>query len=788
MGLKEIKKATEPLYIAPKNIQQLLDISRISNSGLFELTPELFSKVYMFEDINYEILTDSEQLDIYERFCQFLNSMDTYFSLSVFNREFDNEEFAENVLYEEKDDLLQIYRDAINEEIMARVNESQHGIDQIMLLTVTVKRSNFEEAKAYFASFEAFLKKTFMELNSEIRALNGQERLEVLQDFYQIYNEQAPKIDMESYYEYCGDWAHDVMGSYLVRDTGKYRDYLEINGNFVKSMYVSKLPKKLNDRFIKKVTELPIKMVFTIGYEPLSKDVAREFASNKLMDIDDRIGNIGRKKLDNKDFETGIPEHILRQKDAVNDIQENIEKDNGGMLVGITITVIARDLEELKANIMSIERVCNQYDCNIESHYMEQLEAISTALPIGIRRTEKMMYMLTNSAAAFMPFSVEEFEQTGGKCTYYGKNQISNKVLGGDRKNLPNGNGYILGIPGAGKTVCLKSEMSSVALNTEDRIICIDPKDENIDFIKNFGGVNIELSAYAKNYMNPFDCDLKLLNKHDTNGIIKQKVEFMLGFCDMAMRNIEVTGLMQSIIDKSVRAVYAPIIGGEKIVAPTLSDFKSELEKLGDEGTFIADSIEMYVNGSLNIFNHQTNIDVNARIINFPIKKMGESSETFMGMCMYVMLGHIKEIVNENYKKGIATCIYVDEFHNLLGYEYAENFFYKLIKEIRALGGIVTCSTQNIADTLQSYKATTMFENCEYVVMLKMSPESAKKIATLVDGMSEGHLKYITKAVPGTGVIKFGKTIVPFDLRMDKNGTFYRMVNSNFHEKHGSIA
>ena len=170
MDLKEIKKASEPLYVAPKNVQQLLDISKISLSGLFELTPGLFSKVYSFDDINYEILTDEEKMDIYEKICQFLNSMDTYFTISIFNRKFDSEEFEEMILYKEKDDNLQIYRDAMNEEITKKVQESYQGIDQIMLLTVSVKRSNFEEAKAYFATLEAFINKSFMELNSEIRA------------------------------------------------------------------------------------------------------------------------------------------------------------------------------------------------------------------------------------------------------------------------------------------------------------------------------------------------------------------------------------------------------------------------------------------------------------------------------------------------------------------------------------------------------------------------------------------------------------------------------------------
>ena len=782
MSLKEIKKATEPLYIAPKNIQQLLNINKISHSGLFELKPGIYSKVYTFDDINYEILTDEEQTDIYERFCEFLNSMDTYFTISIFNKKFNEEEFEENILIEEKDDVMQIYRESMNEEIYKKVLENQKGVEQIMLLTVTVKRSNFEEARAYFATLEAFLEKSFMELNSDIRAFSGEERLRTLQEFYQMGNEQMPPIEMENYFERCQDWAADVMGNYLKKS--KNNSYLEINGRYVQALYLSYIPRQMNDRFVKKITELPIKMMFTVEYEPIPKDVAKDFAELRLFGIDNKISNRGKQQVRNNEIYGEIPRKVQRQKDDVVEVIDRLSEDFGAMLVGVTVVVMADNEEELKQNVTSIKRVCNQYDCKLEEHYLEQLEAVSTALPIGLRLTEKMKFMLTPSAAVFNPFSAEEFKiKKGTRGIYYGINQISKKLLYGDRKKIANGNGIVLGIPGAGKSMCIKQEYSQYAFGTEDRIISIDPANEMIEIAKAYGGVNIDISSASCNYLNPLDCDISKLNVMDTHGILRSKCEFMLGFCEMALRNVEVTSFIQSLVDECVRSTYAPIIEGKKKEIPTLSDFQAELNKRGEEGKFIAGAIDIFVNGSLNIFNHRTNINKESRIINFPIRDM---SESLKGMGMYVMLETIKEIVLENARRGIATILIVDEFHNILGHEYAETYFYSLIKEVRKLGGLVTCATQNVADVLQSYKASTMFENCDYVVMLKMSPQSAKKLTTLVEGMSEGHVKYISRAKGGTGVVKFGKTIVPIDMRIDKNSLIYKMFNTNFHEKHGS--
>jgi type IV secretory pathway VirB4 component len=388
-----------------------------------------------------------------------------------------------------------------------------------------------------------------------------------------------------------------------------------------------------------------------------------------------------------------------------------------------------------------------------------------------------MRTLLTQSLAVLMPFNVQELNHKKGH--YYGINQISRNVNIGDRKQLINGNGFVFGVPGSGKSFFCKMEMGRAFLASNDVVIVIDPMNEYFDIADTYGGTVVNMSTYTNNYVNPLDMDVWELDQHDSKGMIREKGEFMLGLCEQCMGD-SLNSRQKSIIDRCVRKLYLDIARSKEKYVPVMSDFYNLLlEQPEDEAGDIALSLELFVNGSLNIFNHQTNVDVDNRFTVYGIRDLGAELSP---ITMLVMMESIQQRIIENGKKGIATWLYIDEFHVLLNSEYSAKYLQQLWKKVRKQGGLCTGITQNVVDLLQNYTATTMLSNSEFVALLKQANTDSAKMAEVI-GVSEAQLKYVTNTSSGTGLLKFGSVVIPFDNRIGKDTELYRLYNTNIHEK-----
>ena len=773
-GFKELKKAGEPLYKTPKSIQQTIEIMKVAENGIFEVAKNRFSKCYRFQDINYTTTNETEQIDIFERYCKFLNSLDVSFKITINNKNKDMEQVRDYVFLQRQDDGYDGFRRIYNDIMEQKIHEGRQGIEQERYLTITIERKNFEEAKAQFATIEASVHKAFGELGAEIVPLSGNERIKVLYDYYHLGDENSFDFDIREAKKVGADFRNDLCNSMIQF----YPDYFKDEKKFCRALFIKKYPSSLSDRFLNEITSLPVHSITSIDVVPIPKDMTTKILQKKYLGIESDIIKQQRVRNKNNDFSSEISYNKRIEKKEIEEIMDDVrENDQCLYYVSVTIILMADTKEELDSMTETVETIGKRNSVTIEEHYLKQRESLNTALPIGVRQVETMRTMLTQSLAVLMPFNVQELNDKQG--CYYGINQVSKNINIGNRKKLINGNGFVFGVPGSGKSFFCKMEMGNVFLSGNDEIIVIDPMNEYFDIAQTYGGTVVNMSTYTDNYVNPLDMDVWSLDLNDSKGMIREKGEFMLGLCEQCMGE-SLNSRQKSIIDRCVRKLYIEIARNREKYVPIMSDFYEILmNQPEDEARDIALSLELFVNGSLNIFNHQTNVDVDNRFTVYGIRDLGTELSP---ITMLVMMESIQNRIIANGKRGIATWLYIDEFHVLLNSEYSAKYLQQLWKKVRKQGGLCTGITQNIVDLLQNYTATTMLANSEFVALLKQANTDSSRMAEVI-GVSEAQLRFVTNTSSGMGLMKCGNVVIPFDNTIEKGTDLYNLYNTNIHEK-----
>ena len=773
-GFKELKKASEPLYKAPKSIQQTIEIMKVAENGIFEVAKNRFSKCYRFQDINYTTTNETEQIDIFERYCKFLNSLDVSFKITINNKNKDMEQVRDYVFLQRQDDGYDGFRRIYNDIMEQKIHEGRQGIEQERYLTITIERKNFEEAKAQFATIEASVHKAFGELGAEIVPLSGNERIKVLYDYYHLGDENSFDFDIKEAKKVGADFRNDLCNGMIQF----YPDYFKDEKKFCRALFIKKYPSSLSDRFLNEITSLPVHSITSIDVVPIPKDMTTKILQKKYLGIESDIIRQQRVRNKNNDFSSEISYNKRIEKKEIEEIMDDVrENDQCLYYVSVTVILMADTKEELDSMTETVETIGKRNSVTIEEHYLKQRESLNTALPIGVRQVETMRTMLTQSLAVLMPFNVQELNDKQG--CYYGINQVSKNINIGNRKKLINGNGFVFGVPGSGKSFFCKMEMGNVFLSGNDEIIVIDPMNEYFDIAQTYGGTVVNMSTYTDNYVNPLDMDVWSLDLNDSRGMIREKGEFMLGLCEQCMGE-SLNSRQKSIIDRCVRKLYIEIARNREKYVPIMSDFYEILmNQPEDEARDIALSLELFVNGSLNIFNHQTNVDVDNRFTVYGIRDLGTELSP---ITMLVMMESIQNRIIANGKRGIATWLYIDEFHVLLNSEYSAKYLQQLWKKVRKQGGLCTGITQNIVDLLQNYTATTMLANSEFVALLKQANTDSSRMAEVI-GVSEAQLRFVTNTSSGMGLMKCGNVVIPFDNTIEKGTDLYNLYNTNIHEK-----
>lgn len=788
--LKECRRQTDRIFKMPVSVQDSIPIYRIAENGIFELENKqglhLYDRAYIYEDINFSTKDEAEKEITSEKFKQLLNSMNVSYKIICANQYSDLNDFKKNVVQKALSREYEPLAGAYNSIAKDRIYEGKNGIEQVRIFIITCLKQDYESAKSFFNTMEASLALSFKKLGSGIIPMNASQRLRALHCFYRMGKETLFDFDWNEYIYMKRDWRNDIVNTGIK----EHQDYLEMgHGRVASVLFVRSFASGLSDTFLKELTDVPFPAVVTMDCDPVDNEYAFKLLMDKYMATERSIDRQQETKNKNGAYSTDVSYDKRKEKEELEEYLDEIRTYDAKMFyVGITIAVSADSMSELKERVDTIKTIGSTHNMEIEEHEWNQLDALNTTLPTGARFVNTMRALFTESLTIFMPFNVQEISHKKGFC--YGTNQVSKNLIMGNRKKLKNGNGFIFGVSGAGKSEMAKFEMGQVLAFTDDDVIAIDPKGEYEDIAEPLHGQYVKYSQSSDNkvYSNPFHVPEYV---EDEVKFISEKAEFAYAICEQAIKPDVLTSKHISVIDRAVKEIYEEVFEKRKkrrkreiFESPTFVDLKERFSKYAveegdEEAKDLSKQLEVFATGTLNIFSHQETVREDNRFIIYGLGELGKKMRT---LAMLVMIENITSRIQYNAKRMKATWVYVDEAHELFNDEYALMALEKLWRIVRSLGGICTGITQNIIDSLRNRATKTMISNSEFTVLLDQGSIDREALQDVFE-VSDTELSYVNGAQEGCGLIRFGSKIVPFNNVLKKDSELYELFNTNFHEK-----
>lgn len=786
---------TERIYKVPLCIQDTIPIYRIAENGIFELESPTnkdggkkklhqFDRMYLFEDINFSTQDEEEKEETGKRFETLLRSMNVSYKIIVSNHYADNgklrEEILQKAVSKEREPLAREYHQMIEE----RLQEGRGGLLQSKYFIVTCRKPDYESAKNYFNTIEFSIQQLFHRLGSCLIPLDATERLRALHSYYRMGDEASFSFDWNEYLHLKRDWRNDIINTSL----REYPEHLEMEGgNCACVMFIRKYPNGLTDQFLNELTNMNFPLIYTMDVEPLDNDVAYQMVMKKYMSNERSINREQELKNENGDYSTNINYERRKQQRDTEEMLDRISSfDERLLYVGITIVIKASSREELEERTEKVRIIGKTHNMDIVLHSHRQLDALNTSLPTGARFVNTMRTITSEELSIFIPFNVQEIHDNLGYC--YGFNKVSKNLIIGNRKLLKNGNGMVFGVPGSGKSYNEKSEMGQVLCFSKDDIIVVDPMGEYKGIAAAWGGQYINLTQSAENvfYVNPFHVPDEV---PDIDRFVAEKAEFAYAICEQALKPAPLTSRHIAVIDKAVSSMYEEYFRKRKDKrrrknrpeSPTIPVMRNRIMELYDDNEAakeIVEQLEVFADGTLDIFAREQSISDENR---FTVYGFSELGKRMRAMAMLVMIESITAKIKYNQSDGVATWVYVDEMHELWGEEYSLHALEKMWREVRKRGGICTGMSQNLIDAKRNRSTKTMVSNSEFMLLLDQGAMDKEAVEDLFDISSE-QLACVNGAEPGTGLIRFGDKIVPFDNTMEKDSSLYQLFNTNFHE------
>lgn len=634
--------------------------------------------------------------------------------------------------------------------LLDKLKESD-DIVQEKYLTLTVFKNNVEEARSYFSRIGTELSSHFAKLGSGCIELNLEERLKILHDFYRS-DESEFNFDMKDNMR-KGHSFKDLICPLAPEFKHKY---FKLDDKYGRVLYLSNYPRFIKDSIVSELCNLNKNMMYSMDLISIPTDEAVKEIERKLLGVNTNITNWQRRQNANNNFSAVIPYDMEMQREECKEFLDDLTiRDQRMMLCNITIVHLADSKEELDNDTELLKSVARKFMCDLSILYFSsrQLDGLCTALPIGLNRLNIIRTLLTESASVFIPFRAQEIADKGG--IWYGQNAITNNPIFCNKECLQNPNAFVLGVPGSGKSFLTKEEIEFIIMRTDDDILIYDPENEYSNIIRKFGGEVIEISAGSKDHINAMDMKD---GYGDSGDPVRDKSQFIMSLIEQVSRK-GIDDLERSIIDRCVRETYM------EFERPTLKTLRAKLlEQQEKEAKALALKLEIFTDGSLDAFAHETNVEVDNRIVSYNIFKLGKQLKT---MGLLVITDAMINRVNENFIKGKKTHIFIDEFHVVFENEQSAAFFNSAWRQFRKRDAYPTGITQNVEYLLDSVEASTMLSNSEFVVMLNQAYQDREKLGRLLN-ISDEQMSYITNAQSGCGLIKYGGILVPFVNKMPK--------------------
>jgi type IV secretory pathway VirB4 component len=753
--------------------QDSIPYQRMFPDGICRVTDTFYTKTVQFQDINYQLSQNEDKTAIFEGWSDFLNYFDSSirFQLSFLNLSASQDGFSRNIVIPLKQDGFDDVRQEYSDMLQNQLSKGNNGLAKTKYLTFGIDGENIRTAKPRLERIETDILNNFKRLGVTAAPMSGAERLRL---FHAIFH-----MDGQETFRFSWDWlAPSGLSTkdFIAPSSFEFRNgrMFRMGKKFGAASFVQIMAPELNDRMLADFLDMESSQIVNLHIQSVDQVSAIKTVKRKITDLD-RAKIEEQKKAVRAGYDMDIiPSDLATYGSEAKKLLQDLQSRNERMfLVTFLVVNTADSQRQLDNNVFQASSIAQKHNCQLVRLDFQQEEGLMSSLPLGVNQVEIQRSLTTSSTAIFVPFTTQELFQSGKEALYYGLNALSNNLIMVDRKALKNPNGLILGTPGSGKSFSAKREISNVFLATNDDILIADPEAEYYPLVQRLGGQVIKISPTSRQYVNPMDLNL---DYSDDESPLSLKVDFLLSFCDIVVGSKDgLQPIEKTVIDRCVRLVYRQYLENpcpENM--PILEDLYQLLLKQEEkEAHFIATALEIYVTGSLNVFNHRTNVDIDNRIVCYDIKELGKQLKQ---LGMLVIQDQVWNRVTVNRAAGKTTRYYVDEFHLLLKGELA-SWSVEIWKRFRKWGGIPTGITQNIKDLLASREIENIFENSDFIYMLNQAAGDRQILAKQLN-ISPHQLSYVTHSGEGEGLLFYGNVILPFVDRFPKDTELYRLLTT----------
>ena len=774
----KVKKAKQPPRShkrrrrGPQSAQQTIPYREMHKDGVCRVADNFYTKTIEYEDINYAVASTEDQNVIFDGYCAFLNYFDATlpYQLSFINHR-SRPESRYSVNIPPQNDNYNGIRDEFTDMLKRQIAKSNNGLVRSKYITFGIHADGIHAARPRLERVESDILSNYKKLGVEARTLDGRERLAVLHGQLHPGGRERFQFDWGMIPQ-TGLGTKDFIApsSFDFRQSRLFR----VGQTWGAASYMQIMASELSDKLLAELLELDMEMTVTLHIQTVDQTKAIKQIKGKISDID-KLKVEEQKKAVRSGYDMDIlpPDLVTFSKDAAALLSDLQSRNERMFLLTFLVTNTANTRQQLENDLFTVAGVMQKYNCFLRRLDWQQEQGFVSSLVLGHNAIEIHRGMTTSSTAIFVPFMTRELRM-GGEAIYYGMNALSHNVIMADRKKLKSANGLYLGSTGSGKSFAAKREIINVFLTTKDRILIVDPMGEYAPLVRRLGGQVIEISPDSPHHLNPMDIRFNVAAGESP---LSMKADFLLSLCELVVGGRDgLQPIEKTVIDRCVRLVYREMaLGLETARTPLLQDLYEELLKQPEpEARRVATALELYCTGSLNLFNHPTNVQTDSRVVCIVIKGMGENLRK---ISMHITNEFSIQTVDDNFNNGVATWCYYDEFHVLLRDPLTASYFVSVWKMLRKKGCVPSALTQNVKDLLASRQVENILDNTDFMILLSQA-QSDRAILAKQLGISEHQLSYITHSNSGEGLLFYGNTTIPFVDRFPKDTEIYRLLTT----------